>query len=59
MTSDLTLKFCYHLEARQARQKKIMPPEEKNIIPISPQTAILVISGLILIPLLLSGFFFQ
>lgn len=31
--------------------------KEKNLIPISPQTAILIISLLILLPLLLTGFF--
>ncbi len=33
------------------------PQKEKNIIPISPQTAVLIISLLILLPLLLTGFF--
>ncbi len=33
------------------------PQKEKNIITISPQTAVLIISLLILLPLLLTGFF--
>jgi hypothetical protein len=33
-----------------------MAKPEKNIIPISPQTAIALISLLILIPLLITGF---
>ncbi|ACK71530.1 hypothetical protein PCC7424_3128 [Gloeothece citriformis PCC 7424] len=33
-----------------------MSKPEKNIIPISPVTAIVIIGALLLIPLLLSGF---
>lgn len=34
-----------------------MTKPDKNTIPVSPQTAILIISILILLPLLLTGFF--
>lgn len=34
-------------------------PEEKNIIKIEPGTLVLIISLLILIPLILAGFFAQ
>lgn len=33
-----------------------MNKPEKNIIPVSPETAVLIISLLILVPLLLAGF---
>lgn len=36
-----------------------MNKPEKNIIPISPETTVLIISLLILVPLLLAGFLSQ